>query len=771
MRSLIALVLTSAAVLGCGGGNNADDAPDAPCSDGVDNDSDGMTDFPDDLGCTSETDDTEDSLTSAKCQDGRDNDGDGKKDYPADPGCFAPQADDEMDDCPTGPNCPQCADGEDNDMNGSTDYPDDPGCTAAADDDEFLHNPVACGTGLMIMPLPPTGMVMGTLDTTSTSMVMSPCGGGGGAPAIAFELHLSTARVVEASTDDGLTVADTVIDIRSDQCMPESAHLACSDDISTTNSNSKVTKSLPAGNYYVIVGAHDSGSGGAFALQVKTFAGEGTTCTNEGDCGPGLVCRIPLNQTGMLCSKPRCDDTDDEDGDGKPGYPTDPGCTAPADNDEADTCSPTIPGVAGCPECGDLLDNDTDTTTDYPLDLTCKAAGDASEACVTSEGVQLITSAMTMGDTTATTNDVTPMGCSSTFSHTAGDRTFRIDVPALTSLDMNLTASFDTASVLFNSTCAGAPIKCSDPLTMNVLNLAAGTYYYVVDGYSSGMGPFTISMNGKIANNASCESPLVASGALSCGNGYACKGAAGAKTCAPALCSDGLDNDTPADGKADYPADPGCDSPADDTEVDTCPGGAGCPVCANAMDEDMDSMTDWPMDYGCVAASGTTEVFCMVETDPTALITTKTVTGTTAGGTNALTPTCSTFSTAPEKVYALSLPVPVQTLTLSTNPPAGMTSFDTVLHVKDAACTAATTFGCDDDGGDGTQSLVTMSNVAPGNYAVVVDGYSANAGMYWLNVNGVVAAGTACTSALFTGGANAVLACPTGTACTGGICQ
>ncbi|MBA3451754.1 MAG: hypothetical protein H0T42_01505 [Deltaproteobacteria bacterium] len=769
MRSLIALVLMSAAVLGCDGGGAAQ-MPEPPCSDGEDNDADGMVDFPDDLGCTSTTDDTEDSLPSAQCQDGRDNDGDGLKDYPSDPGCFAPQADDETDDCPTGPNCPQCADEEDNDGNGSIDYPDDPGCTAAADDDEFLHNPVACGTGLMILPLPPTGMVMGTLDTTSTSMVMSPCGGGGGAPAIAYELHLSSPRVVEVSTDDAVTTADTVIDIRSDQCSSVDAHLACSDDISTSNSNSKVTKSLQAGNYYVIVGAHDSGSAGAFALQVKTFAGEGTTCTSEGDCGPGLVCRIPKNQTAMICSNPRCDDMDDEDGDGKLGYPTDPGCTSPADNDEADTCT-TTPGAAGCPECGDLLDNDTDTKIDYPMDLTCKAAGDASEACVTSEGVQLITSAMTMGDTTGATNDVTPMGCSSTFSHTAGDRTFRIDVPMLTSLDMNLTASFDTSSVLYNSLCTGAPIKCSDPLNMNVLNLAAGTYYFVVDGYSTGMGPFTINMNGKIANNQSCESPLVAGGALSCGNGYACKGTAGSKTCAPALCSDGLDNDSPADGKADYPADPGCDSPADDTEVDLCPGGAGCPICANGVDNDADSLIDWPADYGCVAASGTTEVFCMPETDPTSLITTTQVMGTTAGGTNGLTPACSTFSTAPEKVYALSLPVPVQTLTLNTNPPVGMTSFDTVLHVKDAACTAATSFGCDDDNGDGTQSLVTMTNVAPGNYAIVVDGYSSNAGMYWLNVSGVVATGTACTSSLFSGGAAAVLKCTAPNTCTGGICQ
>lgn len=768
MRSLIALVLVSAAVLGCGGGGGAaDDAPEAPCSDGEDNDSDGLVDFPDDLGCTSETDDTEDSLTSAKCQDGRDNDGDGKKDYPSDPGCFAPQADDETDDCPTGPNCPQCADGDDNDGNGSIDYPDDPGCTAAADDDEFLHNPVACGAGLMIMPLPPTGMVMGTLDTTSTSMVMSPCGGGGGAPAIAYELHLSNPRVVEVSTDDALTTADTVIDIRSDQCMSETAHLACSDDISTTNSKSKVTKSLPAGNYYVIVGAHDSGSGGAFALAVKTFAGEGTTCTSEGDCGPGLVCRIPKNQTAMVCSKPRCDDTDDEDGDGKLGYPTDPGCTTPADNDEADTCVAT-PGAVGCPECSDGLDNDSDTKIDYGMDTTCLAAADSSESCVTTDGVALLTMPATMGDTAMMTNNDYKPACATTGTHTSPDRTYRLDVPALSSLSIATVSTWSNTTALLNSTCIGAPIVCKSfssataPLTS--LNVGAGTYYFVVDGYSTGSGAYTVNVTGKIVNGASCESALAQSGALTCGTGYACKGTAGSRTCQPALCSDGLDNDSPADGKADYPADPGCASPADDTEADTCPGGAGCPVCANGLDEDTDAMIDWPADYGCVAASGTTEVFCPVETDPTSLLTMSTATGTTAGLTSTMVPSCSSFSTGPEKVYALSLPVTVATLVIDTEGSA----LDTVVHVQDAAC--GMTFGCDDDGGVGTgDSKVTMTNVAPGNYAIVVDGYSTNAGAYNLNVKGTVAAGTACTSPLFSGGAAAVLVCPT--ACNAGVCN
>jgi len=54
------------------------------CSDRVDNDRDGETDFPRDSNCSSRTDPSE---RNALCSDGRDNDGDGKTDFPRDSGC------------------------------------------------------------------------------------------------------------------------------------------------------------------------------------------------------------------------------------------------------------------------------------------------------------------------------------------------------------------------------------------------------------------------------------------------------------------------------------------------------------------------------------------------------------------------------------------------------------------------------------------------------------------------------------------------------------
>jgi hypothetical protein len=71
----------------------------------------------------------------AACADGVDNDGDGLIDYPNDPGCSSSTDDDETDSPPPPPNS-ACSDGIDNDGDGLVDYPSDPGCSSASDTDE-----------------------------------------------------------------------------------------------------------------------------------------------------------------------------------------------------------------------------------------------------------------------------------------------------------------------------------------------------------------------------------------------------------------------------------------------------------------------------------------------------------------------------------------------------------------------------------------------------------------------------------------------------------
>jgi len=94
------------------------------CSDGIDNDGDGLIDYPSDPGCSSGIAGTE----APQCNDGIDNDGDGLIDA-ADYGCSAESDGSEA------PN-PQCSDGIDNNGNGKIDYPADPACSSSRDGNE-----------------------------------------------------------------------------------------------------------------------------------------------------------------------------------------------------------------------------------------------------------------------------------------------------------------------------------------------------------------------------------------------------------------------------------------------------------------------------------------------------------------------------------------------------------------------------------------------------------------------------------------------------------
>jgi acid phosphatase type 7 len=111
-------------------------APPTPaCSDGIDNDADGLIDHPADPGCASAADgDETDPAPPPACSDGIDNDADGLIDHPADPGCTAHADTDETD--PSPPPTPACSDGIDNDADSLIDHPADPGCASAVDADE-----------------------------------------------------------------------------------------------------------------------------------------------------------------------------------------------------------------------------------------------------------------------------------------------------------------------------------------------------------------------------------------------------------------------------------------------------------------------------------------------------------------------------------------------------------------------------------------------------------------------------------------------------------
>ena len=89
----------------------------------------------------------------------------------------------------------------------------------------------------------------------------------------------------------------------------------------------------------------------------------------------------------------------------------------------------------------------------------------------------------------------------------------------------------------------------------------------------------------------------------------------------------------------------------------------------------------------------------------------------------------------PESVVMLNLTQSVSTLTISTATPE--TDFNTVVYVlPECATSSSDALGCNDDA-QGYSSTVTLANVAPGNYAIVVDSVTSQAGHFGLTITGM----------------------------------
>ena len=121
------------------------------CSDGVDDDGDGLVDL-EDPGCYG-PDDPFETNALVPCDDGFDNDADGLVDWPSDPGCYHAMSLQED---------PACDDGVDNDGDGAVDW--DGGAGGAADPQcvgkpwRASEAPSGCGLGFELVFLAPLGL-------------------------------------------------------------------------------------------------------------------------------------------------------------------------------------------------------------------------------------------------------------------------------------------------------------------------------------------------------------------------------------------------------------------------------------------------------------------------------------------------------------------------------------------------------------------------------------------------------------------------------------
>ena len=304
--TLSLFVCAALALSGCGGGDvvdddGADDTSDPTflCSDGVDNDTDGLIDFPADPGCDSATDNSEDNTPSPACSDGVDNDMDGLIDFPNDPGCST--ADDNTEE--NAP-LPQCSDGVDNDGDGETDFPADNGCANADDDNET--DPRQCADGI---------------DNDSDG-----------------QIDLADGGCTDAGDDD------------------ESGPFECSDGIDNDTDGQTDFPDDPGCDSATDDDETDPVTAPQCSDGIDNDTDGETDFPNDNGCDSASDDDETDPLTPVACS-----DGLDNDMDGQTDFPNDPGCESAADDDETDPPPPaaTYTRYEFFNQCWSLRSNDT----------------------------------------------------------------------------------------------------------------------------------------------------------------------------------------------------------------------------------------------------------------------------------------------------------------------------------------------------------------------------------------------------------------------------
>lgn len=749
--------LVDSADPGCAfnGNTESPDPASTQCNDAQDNDADGLTDFPEDPGCENAEDDDEFNEPIPQCRDGIDNDGDMLIDYPNDPGCFAGLANDETDDCPSGPGCPECSNDIDDDADGKTDYPDDPGCDGAADNLEFNADPSVCGSAVNLLPLPSSGIASGMFENGATNVLISPTCGGGGSEVV-YTLVLTEARALFLTTDFPETDVDTVLSVRSD-CQAANTELGCNDDTTTSVKSTLLVDATP-GTYFIIVDARSPGTVGDFKLQVIEYAPEGAACTpGVTECAPGYLCRmLDSSATSETCEVPSCQDGLDNEGDMLVDFPNDPGCANLDDNDETDTC----PG-AGCPACGNGVDDDGDMLIDYSGgDPGCGSASDDSEPdeCIPGVAVTPLPLAGATGTTPPSSNGskFTP-SCHTSTSSTEDVYSYRLNRSLETLTFSTLGSTGDNVLSVRFGDCGsiGAELACANTTSLGeevtLTAPALGNYYIMVDGDFGSALAYVLNLRGTLAPGAACTA---ADTQFTCRSGYTC---GAMNTCVLTQCNNGTDDDS--DGKIDA-ADPGCTDISDNTEN---PNPSPLPQCGDGMDNDADGKIDYVGgDPGCINAADDSE---LDECIPGVIMVPLPLTGVT-GFTPASTagsnfkPSCNGSTTSTEVVHSFRLTQALTELTFST---VGSPN-DTVLSVRYGTCgLPAAEIACAQVANTGEE--VTISSPTLGDYYVFVDGDYISGIGYVLNVRGKLGLGAACSAG------NTQFVCGDGFVCgTGNTC-
>ena len=367
------------------------------CSDGVDNDGDGATDWPADFSCSSPNDDDESDPLS-QCQDGLDNDSDGQTDWPNDTGCYSAQDNNEL------PNTADLAltlTGAASVMRGDqitytvSTVNNGPDSVTGA----FTVDPIPNGMSFVSSTNSDCAVLGGVLYCNSINLIAT-------GSTMDFDITFDTDgpivcdrniqnRVTIYGSNDpdtsnnadevwtnvfcpfipdiSITKTDGLTDVLRGDTV---AYAIIATNSSTgTMYNLSIQDILPSDVTFVSAsdtGSYDSATHtytwGGFTLAaggtttrtltgtVNLTANSGALLTNTGVLTDGIRTETVQDLTTVAyIPAAQCNDGIDNDGDGLTDYPNDPGCASSGDDDEQ------RPDV----ECDDGIDNDNDGGIDY----------------------------------------------------------------------------------------------------------------------------------------------------------------------------------------------------------------------------------------------------------------------------------------------------------------------------------------------------------------------------------------------------------------------
>lgn len=318
----------------------------------------------------------------AQCRNEIDDDFNGLTDFPNDPGCDDPYDNEESE-----PNeVPVCSDEIDNDGDFLTDFPNDVGCLYAGANSEED----ACGQGVSVKFFP-TGRkeIIGDTYSEGSNRFNGSCGGNNTREQV-FYYQQPFSALVTFSVDHPETEQDTLLYIRKDNCSRLGEGDTWLNEYGCGTGSGEERKAtlsvnMSPGVYYVFVD-HPGGVGGPFKLTTE-FERLPPSCQNMlDDDGDGFIdhedfgCEsrqddfeedLWVYSELLPEEKPICYNQLDDDEDGFTDFPFDPGCDYKSDSDETDS--------ERAPICFNQLDDDQDGLFDYPADPGCYAASDEVE--------------------------------------------------------------------------------------------------------------------------------------------------------------------------------------------------------------------------------------------------------------------------------------------------------------------------------------------------------------------------------------------------------